>query len=63
MSAYVLIITLAMSSYDGGVAVTWIPFATEKACEEAATVWNQRKVEPRGRTHIAASCHRTGITR
>lgn len=60
MSAYVLIITLAMSSYDGGVAVTSVPFATKDACEAAARIWNGRNVGHMERTQVKASCHATG---
>lgn len=60
MSAFVLIITLAMSSYDGGVAVQWIPFATSAACEEAAKAWNERDIGLRQRSRVNAQCHATG---
>lgn len=61
MSAYVLIIALAMPSYDGGVAVQWIPFATKEACNAAAGAWNKTEVVER-RGYIRASCHATGAT-
>lgn len=60
MSAYVLIIALSMSSYDGGVSVTSIPFATLAACEQAAKAWNGRDIGVRERTRVTALCHATG---
>lgn len=60
MSAYVLILTLAMVSYDGGVAMMSVPFATEKACQDAAAAWNNRNVGERRRSNVTAQCHPTG---
>lgn len=60
MSPYVLIITLAMSSYDGGVSVQWVPFATRSACESAAKFWDGRDIGHRYRTKVNAYCHDTG---
>lgn len=41
MSAWVMIILIAQTSYDGGMAATYVPFATEAACVAAkAAVWH-----------------------
>lgn len=59
MSPYVLVIAMTMSSYDGGVAIRHIPFATATACEKAAQFWDG-KMMWNGRTKAQAKCHETG---
>lgn len=59
MSAYVLILVVSMSSYDGGVAVNWIPFNNATACDAAAKEWNGKTLWNH-RTKVEAKCHQTG---
>lgn len=62
MSAYVLIVVVSMSSYDGGVAVNWIPFHNAAYCEAAAKEWNEKMLW-NNRTKVQAKCHMTGVLR
>ena len=65
MSLYVLIIVVMQSSYDGGAAVAYIPFHTEKACTTAAYQWNRQRPIDRdaGRVSAVAMCHATGAVK
>jgi hypothetical protein len=62
-AAFVLIIAIAQPSYDGGVGVHSVPFATLAQCEAAAKWWDGNAVlshGTRGRGIIKAACHATG---
>lgn len=65
-SYWVLILAIAMPSYDGGVGLHHVPFATQEACEAAARVWNGSSVYGDSRSFsgtrgaIVARCHATG---
>ena len=66
MTAWVLVLAMAMPSYDGGVGLHYVPFVTQDACEAAARQWNGEQVYgERGRDfasrgRILAKCHATG---
>jgi hypothetical protein len=63
MSAFVLILAIAMPSYDGGVAIQSVGFSTREACEAAAKQWNGDAVlgGHSRRGIVKAACHATGF--
>ena len=59
MGAFVLILAIAMPSYDGGVGLHSVYFYTREACDHAARVWNNTSVSTK-RGQIVATCLPTG---